>query len=235
MTPKEKIQGRLHRVDREIMKTVFVPKGTWMAGATISYTDMDIENINLLVLKDVTADGHTYGINPCVGYFVKDNVGIGAHLNYSRTYAFLGNLDLDLGEDFNISLKDLYYLQNDFKASFFVRTYMPLTRGKIFAFYSDIRFSYGHHSGKNSTGRYELGNLDASYTCANSLNIGFAPGLTAFVQDWMAVEVQAGVMGFGFKWSDQTTNQVESGHNRTMTGKFKVDLFSIAIGTAFYF
>ena len=27
---------RIQRIDREIQKTVFIPKGTWMAGGTVS-------------------------------------------------------------------------------------------------------------------------------------------------------------------------------------------------------
>jgi len=48
------------------------------------------------------------------------------------------------------------------------------------------------------------------------------------------VEVSVGVMGFDFKWIDQTTNQVEQGSSRTSSGNFKINLFSINIGMTFY-
>ena len=66
------------------------------------------------------------------------------------------------------------------------------------------------------------------------MEIGFAPGLTAFVTDWSAVEVSVGVMGFDFKWVDQKTNQVEQGKRRVSSGDFKINLFSINIGMTFY-
>ena len=58
--------------------------------------------------------------------------------------------------------------------------------------------------------------------------------MTAFITDWSAVEVSVGVMGFDFKWIDQTTNQVETGSSRTSSGNFKINLFSINIGMTFY-
>lgn len=66
------------------------------------------------------------------------------------------------------------------------------------------------------------------------MQIGFAPGMTAFITDWSAVEVSVGVMGFDFKWIDQRTNQVEVGSSRTSSGNFKINLFSINIGMTFY-
>ena len=44
---------RIQRIDREIQKTVFIPKGTWMAGGTVSYSEHNESNLNFLVLKDI--------------------------------------------------------------------------------------------------------------------------------------------------------------------------------------
>lgn len=54
---------------------------------------------------------------------------MGARFSYKRNYLDLGNFDLNLGEDFKISLKDLYYLEHKYEASCFIRTYMPI--GKV--------------------------------------------------------------------------------------------------------
>ena len=109
---------------------------------------------------------------------------------------------------------------------------MPIGRSKIFGLFNEARLTYGYGTGKNSTG---TGNTyDGTFQKINSLQIGFAPGLTAFITDWSAVEVSVGVMGFDFKWVDQKTNQVEEGHHRLSSGNFKINLFSINIGMTFY-
>lgn len=234
ITPREKVKRRLHRFDRDIQRSVFVPKGSWMGGFQVSYGNHKLDNINMLVLKDVNMSNTSFGISPCVGYFFRNNTCAGLRFNFNHNKLDLKNLDLNLGEDFNISLKDLYYIENSYKVSAFMRNYVPLSRSKVFAFFSEVRLTYGHSTGKNSSGTYQAGNLDATHATTNSLQIGFAPGLTVFVQDWMALEVQAGVVGFGFNWQNQVTNQVEQGTVRSFDGKFKIDLFSISIGTTVY-
>ena len=226
--------ARFHRFDREIQKTNFVPKGTWTCGLAFSYGSRSYDNINMLVLRDVTVDGYGFGISPHVGYFFTDNISAGLRFNYTRDYVNLENLDVNLGEDFNIKLQDLYYLQHNYQASGYIRTYMSLGGSREFGFFKEVRRGDGYSQGKNSVGKYEAGTLDATYQTINNLHIGFAPGIAVFVQDWMAMEAQMGVMGVNFNWTKQTHNQVEEGTIRTFSGKFKVDLFSISIGTVFY-
>lgn len=142
------------------------------------------------------------------------------------------NFNLNLGDDLNISLSDLYYLQHRYDVSGFLRTYMPIGNSKIFGLFNELRLSYGYSTGKNSTGSGT--EYDGTFEKAHHLQIGIAPGLTAFVTNWAAVEVSMDIMGFDFKWQNQQTNQIETGKRRTSSGNFKIDLFSINIGMTFY-
>ncbi len=223
---------RMQRVDRGIMNSTFIPKGQWMMGGTISYSEYDGSNINFLVLKDVDGLGYTFRVSPYLGYFFRKNMAVGLRYTYSRTYMDLGNLDLNLGEDFNISLKDLYWLEHQYEGTVFLRTYMPIGKSKIFGFFNEVRLTYGYSEGKNSTGSGT--EYDGTYERAHMAQIGFAPGLTAFVLDFAAVEVSMGVMGYNMKWVEQVTNQVETGSRRDTSGSFKINLFSINIGLTLY-
>ena len=223
---------RVKRIDREIQKYVFIPKGQWMAGGVISYSEHDESNLNFLVLKNIDALGYDFKVSPYVGYFFRDNMAAGIRMAYNRTYLDLGSFDLNLGEDFNISLEDVYYLEHKYEASAFLRTYMPVGRSKIFGLFNECRLTYGYARGKNSTGSGTQ--YDGTFETSHNLEIGFAPGVTAFVTDWSAVEVSMGVMGFDFKWVDQKTNQIEHGKRRVSSGNFKINLFSINIGMTFY-
>ena len=113
-----------------------------MAGGTVSYSEHEEENLNFLVIKDVEALGYTFNISPYVGYFFKDNVAAGLRFGYNRTYLDMGNFELNLGEDFNINLKDLYYLEHEYQVSGFLRTYMPIGRSKIFGLFNEVRLTY---------------------------------------------------------------------------------------------
>lgn len=229
---KRKKAQRPQRIDRGIMQSVFIPKGQWMAGGTVSYSEHEEDNLNFLVIKNVEGLGYTFNVSPYVGYFFKDNVAAGLRFGYNRTYLDMANFELNLGEDFNISLKGLYYLEHEYQVSGFLRTYMPIGKSKIFGLFNEVRLTYAYGVGKNSTGSNT--EYDGTFERTHNLQIGIAPGMTAFVTDWSAVEVSVGVMGYNFKWQKQTTNQIESGMRRTSSGNFKINLFSINIGMTFY-
>lgn len=229
---KRKRVERPERIDRGIMQAVFIPKGQWMAGGTVSYSEHEEDNLNFLVIKNVEGLGYTFNVSPYVGYFFKDNMAAGFRFGYNRTYLDMANFELNLGEDFNINLKDLYYLEHEYQVSGFLRTYMPIGKSKIFGLFNELRLTYAYGVGKNSTGSNT--EYDGTYEQAHNLQIGIAPGMSAFVTNWSAVEVSVGVMGYNFKWQNQKTNQVETGIRRTSSGNFKINLFSINIGMTFY-
>lgn len=242
---QEKLTDKRHiqRVERGAMKTVFIPKGMWMTGATVNFRSWDNENQNLLVLKDLNMDGHTFGISPAIGYFVGNNIALGVRYNYSRNYFYLGNLDINLGEDFNISLDDLYYLEHKHSGSFFVRTYMSLFGSKLMGFFSEVRATYSHASGKNSTGRrdddLDVNTLDGTYEKVNTVQLGFTPGVCCFITNYAAVEASIGVLGVDYKWSKYKnlhpgSTEYEYGKSRSGGANFRFNLFSINIGMTFY-
>lgn len=222
----------IKRIDRDVQQAVFIPKGTWMFGGTVSYAEHDEGNLNFLVLKNVEGKGYDFTISPYFGYFFRNNIAAGFRFAYNRNYLDMKNFELNLGEDLNISFENLYYLEHKYEASGFLRTYIPIGRSKIFGLFNEARVTYGYGFGKNSTGSGLT--YDGTYQTVQNLQIGIAPGLTAFITDWSAVEVSVGVMGFDFKWIDQKSNQVEDGSRRVSSGNFKINLFSINIGMTFY-
>ncbi|MGN0258372.1 MAG: hypothetical protein ACI4CA_08390 [Bacteroides sp.] len=229
---KKRTVVRPQRIDREVMKTVFIPRGTYMAGGTASYQEHDEHNLNFLVIKDVEGLGYTFSLSPYVGYFFRDNMAAGVRFTYNRTYLDMDNFELNLGEDFNISLDNLYWLEHKYEASGFLRTCMPIGKSKIFGLFNEVRLTYAYSQGKNSTGSGT--EYDGTHETRHSVGIGIAPGMTAFITNWSAVEVSLGVMGYNFNWTKQTTNQIEIGRRRNSGGSFKVNLFSINIGMTFY-
>ena len=177
--------------------------------------------------------GYTFRVSPFFGYFIRDNVALGGRFSYNRTYTDLGNISLDLDDDINFDISDLNYLEHIFSATGFVRTYMPIGSSKIFGLFNEARVTYGYGQGKNSSGTGA--DYTGTYQTIQNLQIGMAPGLTAFITNFAAVEVSIGVLGFNMKWTDQTTDQIEKGSRRSSSANFKIDLFSINLGMNFYF
>ena len=110
----------IERIDRDVQKAVFVPKGTWMAGGTVSYSEHDEGNLNFLVLKNLEGNGYDFTVSPYLGYFFRDNIAAGFRFAYKRDYLDLGNAEVDLG-DLTLSFDNLYYLEHKYEASGFLR------------------------------------------------------------------------------------------------------------------
>ena len=66
------------------------------------------------------------------------------------------------------------------------------------------------------------------------MSIGAAPGIVAFINNYTAVEVSIGVLGLNFSKTKQVTNQVYQGEYSSSSANFKINLFSIGLGLAFY-
>lgn len=223
---------RIERIGREALKQTFIPKGQWMAGGEISWNEWDNDNLNYLVLKNIEFEGHTFSAGPYFGYFVANNIAVGGRFSYKRFFMNLGEFDLNLGEDLNISLDDLYYLEHNYLTTAFMRSYMPIGRSNVFGFFAEVQLSYGYTEGKNTTGRGET--LSGTYERIHSLQLGFCPGLTVFATDFMASEVSVNMGGYRIKWGEQETNRIEEGKTRTSGANFKLNLFSVKLGMTFF-
>lgn len=218
--------------DRAIKSSLFVPKGTWMGGCSFSYSEQTNDNYKFLVLKDIKAEGYSFKVSPFAGYFFADNMAAGVRLNYSRTYIDIGNLNLGLGDDLSFDIKDYKYLEHSVYASGFLRTYMGLGNSKVFGFFNELRLIYGYGQGKTTSGVEK--DLTGTYQYIHNLQLGSAPGLSAFVTNNVAVEVSIGLVGLDLNWINQKTNQVETGYRRKSSANFKIDIFSLNIGMSFY-
>lgn len=226
------IMGQVN-FDRGLSNGLFVRKGTYMGGVTFSYSEHSDRNYQLMILDEVDSRGYTFKVSPYFGYFIKNNVALGGRFMYNRTFTDLGNLKLNLGDDMTFEVSDARYLEHLCTGSFFIRTYMPLGNNKIFGLFNEAFVGYGYGQGKNQTGTGK--DLSGTFQTIQKLQIGFSPGLSAFVSNFAAVEVSIGMLGWNAKWINQTTDQIEMGYRRTSQASFKVDIFSINIGVNLYF
>lgn len=224
---------KVERYAPDAMKSLFVSKGTVMGGFSVSYQENEIDNLNITVLKNLDGLGYSFGVSPHVGYFFADNQAVGLRFNYNRSKIDLRSLDLSLGEDFNISLDNIYYISNSYDVAGYWRAYMPIAKSKIFAVFNETRLGYSYSQSKNSTGSGT--EYTGSYTTSNHLFVGMAPGITAFITNNAAVEASLGLVGFDYGWSDQVTNQVEQGSTNSASARFKINLLSLNIGMVMYF
>ncbi len=219
-------------ISRDAMKNVFIPRGQWMVGGQIAWNQWNNDNLNYLMLKDINFEAYTFSVGPSLGYFIRDNIAIGARFSYKRYYLNLGELDLNLGDDLNISLKDLYYLQHNYKSTAFMRYYLPIGKSKIFGLFGELQLNYTFSEGRNTTGSGET--LSATYEKCHDMEIGLAGGMVVFLTDYVSSEIMLNVGGYHVKWGNQNTNNLEEGKVSNSGANFRINLFSIKFGVTYY-
>ena len=220
------------KFDRGINKRIFVPKGQWLTGGSFSYSQHDMDDFKFLVLNDMQGDGYTMNISPFLGYFVKNNMALGARFGYKRTFYRIDNVALDRGDDLSFDVKDYYNLQHVYYGTAMMRNYINLGESKRFGLFNELRLTAGGGQGKIVSGKGD--ELSGTFQNIYEFQLGLAPGLAAFITNEVAIEASVGVLGFNYKKTDQITDQTYKGSYTKSSANFKIDIFSLNIGVAFY-
>lgn len=217
---------------RNIESRVFVPKGQWIVGSSVSYSEHNEQNYQFLVVDGFNSDGYTFKVSPMLCYAFKDNVAAGGRFSYGRTLTKLDNVTLNLDEDTKFDINDLYQLKHSYGAIGILRNYINLGTSKRFALFAETRLEFGGSQSKVVTKKGD--SLTGTYTKTTDFGLGVAPGIVAFINNYTAVEVSVGVLGLNFSKVKQTTDQVYIGERSSGSANFKINLFSIGLGIAFY-
>lgn len=217
---------------RNIESRVFVPKGQWIVGSSVSFSEHNEQNYQFLVIDGFNSDGYTFKVSPMLCYAFKDNVAAGGRFSYGRTLTKLDNVTLNLDEDTKFDVNDLYQLKHSYGAIGILRNYINLGTSKRFALFAETRLEFGGSQSKVVTKNGD--SLTGTYTKTTDFGLGVAPGIVAFINNYTAVEVSVGVLGLNFSKVKQTTDQVYIGERSSGSANFKINLFSIGLGIAFY-
>lgn len=219
-------------MDRGIVKNTFAPKGTIFFGGTASYTEHLNDDYQFLVLKKWDGSGYTGSVKPFVGWCFADDLGVGLSFSYDRTMLNIENVELNLGDDLSFALQNAYSITHTFSGTAFLRTYINIGDSKRFGLYNDLKFLYGRGFGKTMNGMGST--LTGTYQDITEAGIIISPGISVFINNFMAVEASIGILGFQYKNIKQTTNQVYEGSRITKSANFKINLLSIGLGISFY-
>ena len=212
---------------------LFVPKGQWVFGGTASYSTHSNKSYQFLLIEGIDSKGYTFKISPMIAYAVRNNMALGGRFIYSRSLLKLDKAAINFGDEgsnVNLAAQDYYSLQHSYQVAAIWRQYIPLGRSKRFALFNEMSLAGGGTEARFANGSPVKGTYETGYT----LSLGISPGIIAFATNNMAVEVNVGVMGITFNHSEQVHNQVTVGERNLSQMNFKVNIFSIGLGMAFY-
>ena len=189
--------------------------------------------MEVALIEGIESEGYTFRVSPMVAYALRDNMALGARFAYGRTLLKLDKANLSLGDEdsgINLQAKDFYSLKHSYTVSAIWRQYIPLGRNKRFALFNEMQLSVG-----GSQARFANDSpVKGTYETGTTLSLGITPGIVAFATNNMAVEVNVGVMGISYAHTKQVHNQVTVGKRSSSMMNFKVNIFSIGLGMAFY-
>ena len=212
------------------LKTEFVPKGQWVFGGAVSYSTHSNKNYSFLIIEDINSNGYKVNVSPMLGYAYAKNSLVGIRFGYSRGLTELDNASLSI-----TSLDNSFYysLKHSYNVEALWRKYIPLGRdNKRFALFAEVGLAMGGSQKKLASG--PMDSISGTYETSFDVALGVNPGISAFLTNNMAIEVNIGVLGFNYSNTRQITNQVVSGTMSSSQMNFKVNIFSIGLGASFY-
>lgn len=101
-----------------------------------------------------------------------------------------------------------------------------------FAFFNEVQLNIGGGQSKVVNG--ENDDITGTYARNFSAGIGLTPGMIMFLNNYSAIEVSIGVLGFNYNHTKATTDRIYVANTHNKTANFKINLFSISFGVAFY-
>ncbi len=217
---------------RDIEQIAFVPKGQWIGGVSVNYSQSNQNNYQFLIFENISGDTYTFKVSPMLMFSFKDNLAAGARFAYSRSRTRLESADVVLDSETGYNVDNLYSITHSYTGTAAFRQYLSLGSNTRFGLFNEVQLQLGGGQSKLCSGSGEdfSGTYSRHFTC----NVGLAPGLVVFLNNYSAMEVNVGVLGFNYTHNRAVTDQIYVANMHTSSANFKINLFSITFGVSFY-
>ncbi len=217
---------------RNIEMRTFIPKGQWIVGSSVSYSQYSNDNYQFLIVENLSGEGYSFKVSPVLCYAFKDNLAAGGRFMYSRNYTKLDNVGVNIDDETSFDVSNLYELKHSYSGIAVLRNYINLGNSKRFALYNEAQLELGGSVSRVVNGKGD--DLTGVYQTSFNMSVGLSPGLVAFINNYTAVEVSIGVLGLNVSKTRQVTDQIYTSNRSSTSANFKINLFSIGLGIAFY-
>lgn len=217
---------------RGLEQISFIPKGQWIAGVNVNYSQSDFDNYKFLIIENLGGDTYNFKVSPMLFYAFQDNLAAGGRFAYTRSRTRLNSADIVLDSETSYEPGQLYAITHNYYGTAAFRNYISLGSSMRFGFFNEVQLQLGGGQSKIVNG--EGDDLTGTYSRHFSLDIGLTPGVIMFLNNYSALEVSVGVLGFSFDKVHSITDQIYIANAKTKSANFKINLFSISFGVAFY-
>lgn len=81
--------NKIQPFERDIESNVFIPKGQWIAGVSLSYSQSNSNKYQFLIIENLNSDTYRFKVSPMVAYAFADDMAVGLKFSYERSLAKL--------------------------------------------------------------------------------------------------------------------------------------------------
>ncbi|SIN73321.1 hypothetical protein [Algoriphagus halophilus] len=196
-------------------------------GLRFNLTDKYEENTDYLIQNIIDGDRLDYNIVLKGGYYISDYAMVGLSVNYFQN-KFIGNIYREPDTVASNSITRGYSFTPNFRST------VPLTKNERLSFFTEMGVTFGN----STTLTRRTSNVDVvskEYSKDFNFRVGISPGVTFFVMEAFAFEVQLDVLGYELnvtKGKDGASNQESKRIKQSVD--FNINLLSLNIGLAYY-
>lgn len=220
------------RFKRNLESVNFIPKGQWITGVSVSYSQSNQDNYQFLIIEGMDGDIYSFKVSPTLMYAFKDNLAVGGKFAYSRSRSNLDKAQIVIDSETGYTAENFYMITQDYSGMGVLRNYFSFGRSKRFGMFGELQLEMGFGQSKlrNGSGTDFTGTFQDHF----NVNVGLAPGLVMFLNNYSAIEVNVGVLGFSYSHTKQKTDQIYISNYSSTSANLKINLFSISFGVLFY-
>lgn len=210
---------------------VFAQKGSWMVGGTANWSFHENENFQFAIADGINSTGYNVNVSPAVCYMFGDNVGVGIRFGYERSNLKVDSANIGVG-DLGIGVEDIHSLNHSYKAQAILRNYIPLGNSAKLALFNEVQIEYMFGTKKMVDGNGD--GYDGSFGTFRNIGLNLCPGIVAFANDHLAIDVNVNMLGLGFGNTDQSHNQTAGASRNYTVMNFKINILAIGFGLYYY-
>jgi len=161
------------------------------------------------------------------GYFTGDYGMVGLNLNiYQRK--FTGDLFQDPDSLQSRTISRGYSFTPNFRST------VPLTDNNRLSFFTELGMTFGFGNSLQRTTK-ELDQVTKTFSKDFDFRVGISPGVTFFVMESFAFELQLDVLGYELQVKDKSVDGGEPSKDIRQNVDFKIDVLSLQFGLAYNF
>ena len=216
------------RMERGIVKSLFIPAKTWQTGISFSHYEENNDDYDFLIIENWKGKAYSLRISPFFCWYFKNNQGVGGRFTYKNTHFNIRELSISIEDDMSFTLDNAYITNQMYQCAAFVRNYVGL-HSRIGVF-NETHLTYGYGNGKLSVGNTEVPNRTSQTT--HEIQLGIRPGICGFVTNSVMFEFSFEVGGLRYRKISQIITTKTKGTRTTGIANFRLNLLSLNLGLA---